>query len=146
MHLDDRGPLTEMLRRCSGASLYHRFHGFSDGAAYVQGQLRLQTDIVQLAWVGSTCVGFGVLADSGNGPWEIGLLVEDSWQLKGVGARLLQALTNEARERGIPVIEACLLGEDASLANLLRRAGPIQTQLDYGTLTVQVCISARAQS
>jgi hypothetical protein len=55
-----------MLGRCSRASLFHRFHGFSDGVAYFGVLLRDGPfEQTLLAWYGSTCVGVATL---GVGP------------------------------------------------------------------------------
>src|SRR5580692_5463588 len=51
-----------MLARCSRVTLFHRFHGFSDGVAYYASQLQDRPlDDTLLAWHGSTCVGVASL-------------------------------------------------------------------------------------
>lgn len=136
----DRGALMEMLRRCSRGSLYHRFHGFSDGTDYVSRQLRTDPDIVRIAWSGPDCVGFGVLAENRGRPWDLGILVEDAWQRRGVGTLLLHDLLTEARRRRLRVVEANIRYEDAFIVRLLRRAGSVRSQLDGWTLTVEVSV------
>jgi GNAT superfamily N-acetyltransferase len=141
MRPEDRDCLVQMLRRCSRASLYHRFHGFSDGSAYVYRQLRTEPDIVRVAWAGPTCIGFGVLAENGSRPWDLGILVEDTWQLHGVGTRLLLGLIGEAKRSQMSVVEAAILSEDAFIVRLLRRVGPIRSEIDRETLTLEVSLA-----
>ena len=137
MAAGDDGAVAGMLRRCSAATLRHRFHGFTDGMAYLDGQLKA-SEVVVIARHGAVCVGLGALAAGGSGPCELGVVVEDAWQRHGVGTRLVAALVAEARRRGITQIRADVLGEDAFIAGLLRRVGPVTAHVDRGTITVDV--------
>jgi len=59
----DTEAVLAMLVRCSGASLFHRFHGLTDGVAYFEALLRDRPlDQALLAWCGSACVGVADLA------------------------------------------------------------------------------------
>ena len=145
MRVEDRNALAEMLRRCSSTSLYHRFHGVINGSIYVEQQLRIEPDIVRIAWAGKACVGFGVLAENRGRPWELGVLVEDAWQRRTIGTRLLFSLISEARHRQMHVVEATVLGEDAFIIGLLRRVGPVRSQIDWGAYTVEVSLATGRQ-
>jgi GNAT superfamily N-acetyltransferase len=134
-HGDDDA-VAGMLRRCSAATLRHRFHGFTDGMAYLNGQLKA-SEVVVIARHGALCVGLGVLAD-GSRPWQLGVVVEDAWQRHGVGTRLVAALVAEAKRRGVTEIRADVLGEDAFIVGLLRRIGPVTVHVDRETITVDV--------
>ncbi len=141
MRPEGRDCLVEMLQRCSRASRYHRFHGFSDGSAYIYQGLRSDVDVVRVAWAGPTCIGFGVLAENRDRPWELGILVEDAWQRQGVGTRLMLGLIREARCRQMSVVETTILCEDAYILGLLRRLGAVQCQFDRGTVTVAISLA-----
>jgi len=137
MAADDDGAVAGMLRRCSAATLRHRFHGFTDGMPYLNGQLKA-SEVVVIARHGALCVGLGALAADGSGPWELGVVVEDAWQRHGVGTRLLAALVAEAKRRALTEIRADVLGEDAFIVGLLRRIGPVTVHVDRETITVDV--------
>lgn len=133
----DDGAVAGMLRRCSAATLRHRFHGFTDGMTYLNRQLKA-AEVVVIARHGALCVGLGVLAANGSGPWELGVVVEDAWQRHGVGTRLLAALVAEAKRRQVTEIRADVLSEDAFIVGLLRRTGPVTVHVDRETITVDV--------
>jgi GNAT superfamily N-acetyltransferase len=133
----DDGAVAGMLRRCSAATLRHRFHGFTDGMAYLTSQLKA-SEVVVIATHGALCVGLGVLAADGSGPWEVGVVVEDAWQRHHVGTRLLAALVAEAKRRQVTEIRADVLGEDAFIVGLLRRIGPVTVYVDRETISVDV--------
>ena len=78
-----------MLGRCSSMTLYHHFHGITDGVAYARHVLaNADGHDSYLAWSEDRCVGVGSL-HVGEDQAEIGVLVEDSWQRRGVGTALL---------------------------------------------------------
>ena len=143
MTADDHDAVAAMFSRCSAATLRRRFHGITDGMAYLNGQLKA-SEVVLLAKRGTSCVGLGVLAADDPGPWDLGVLVEDAWQLCGVGTRLVTALVAEARRRQVTVIRADLLAENAFAVGLLRRIGPIAARADHAKITVDVRLAPDA--
>jgi GNAT superfamily N-acetyltransferase len=72
------------------------------------------------------------------GPWHLSVLVEDSWQRHGIGNLLVSNLVGRARAAGVRRLRADLPGDDALLAGMIRRIGPSQVSLDWGTITVEV--------
>lgn len=138
---NDAAAVAAMINRCSAATLRHRFHGITDGMAYVNGQLRA-SEVVVIAKRGASCVGLGVLAADSRGSWDLGVLVEDAWQSRGVGTLLVTALVSEARHRKVAGIHADVLAEDAFIVGLLRRIGPIAARADHGTIIVDVRLAA----
>ena len=58
-----------------------------------------------------------------EGAAELGLLVEDAWQRRGVGARMLSDLVDQAGRAGLRVLQAQVLAEQAWIAGLLRPYG-----------------------
>ena len=69
---------------------------------------------------------------------ELGILVEDGWQRRGIGTELLTCLVAFARARGIDRIVADVLGEDSFVLSALRRVGPLVVTLESGVYTVRV--------
>ena len=99
-----------MLGRCSSMTLYHRFHGITDGVAYARHVLaNADGHDSYLAWSEDRCVGVGSL-HVGEDQAEIGVLVEDSWQRRGVGTALLAALVGRARRCDLSSLRADVLG------------------------------------
>ena len=71
---------------------------------------------------------------------ELGVLVEDNWQRRGIGTELLTCLVASARARGIGQIVAEVLGEDSFVLSALRRVGPLVVTLEWGVYTVRVAL------
>jgi GNAT superfamily N-acetyltransferase len=77
---------------------------------------------------------------------ELGVLVEDAWQRRGVGSVLLRELAGHARRAGLRALTAQLLTEQAWTAGLLRPYGTCQTGLpSRGTVTVTVRLAPAGQ-
>jgi GNAT superfamily N-acetyltransferase len=128
-----------MLGRCSRATLFHRFHGFTDGRAYFESQLRDRpADQTVLAWRGSACVGVGTLGVGADGSLDLGLLVEDSYQRRGIGTRLAASLLEYVRANGVTTVHADVLGEDEFILHALRRISPLKVTIEYGTLSIDI--------
>ncbi len=67
-------------------------------------------------------VGRAVHDDDGRGA-EFALLVGDDCRRQGLGGRLLAALVDEARRRGLPVLHGTTLSTNAAMLGLARRCG-----------------------
>lgn len=131
------GDLLEMVGRCSPSSLLHRFHGITDGTAHVRHLVATSGHETLTAWSDARCVGMATLARSGC-EHELGILVEDGWQRRGIGTELLTRLVASARARGINDIVANVLGEDGFVLSALRRIGPVVVTLEWGVYTARV--------
>lgn len=128
-----------MLARCSRQSLYHRFHGFTDGVAPTRALLNGRPgDETLLAWDRPTCVAIATISGDERGVAHLGVLVEDRWQRQGVGTRLIRALIDGARSRGLTRVHADILGDDQFLLRALRRAGPLTVAMALGTFSVDM--------
>ena len=104
--------VTAMLGRCSRATLYKRFHGFTDGRAHAASTVSDPSEDAYGAWRAGRCVGMATLAVNEEGYGEIGVLVEDAWQRRGAGAALVTALVGLARELGLPGLVADVLADN----------------------------------
>jgi GNAT superfamily N-acetyltransferase len=131
--------LLKMVGRCSPSSLFHRFHGITDGTAYVRHLVATSGHETLTAWSDARCVGVATLARSGC-DHEIGVLVEDGWQRRGIGTELVTCLVASARARGLDQIVADVLGEDGFVLSALRRVGPVAVTLEWGVYTARVAL------
>jgi GNAT superfamily N-acetyltransferase len=138
----DTAAVLAMVARCSPTTLFHRFHGPSDGVAYTR---RLFEDhprhATVVAWNGSACVGFATLACDAEGIVHLGVLVEDAWQRRRVGSRLIAALVDRAAARGVSTLRADVLAQDRFMLDLLRRIGPSTVSFELGSFSVLVDLS-----
>ena len=135
----DADAMVAMLGHCSPTTLYHRFHGITDGVPHVSQVLADTAGQDGFgAWCAESCVGFASLAVDGDGSTHIGVLVEDEWQRRGVGSALMAALLHRARERRLPCIVVDVLAEDQFILPLLARIGPITTSSAHGSHTVRL--------
>jgi|GEM_PF-1082182 GNAT superfamily N-acetyltransferase len=130
-----------MVARCSRSTLYHRFHGPTDGVAYYDALLRNRTvDPTLLAWQGSTCVGVASLGVGATGNIDLAVLVEDAWQRRGIGTQLVESLLDSARARGVASVHADVLGDDPFILRALRRIGPLTVSIEFGTYSIDMDI------
>jgi GNAT superfamily N-acetyltransferase len=135
----DTEAVLAMLARCSRASLFHRFHGFTDGVAYFAASLRDRpVEQTLLAWYRSSCVGVADLGVDAAGTPNLGVLVEDGWQRRGVGTRLAASLLDSARAKGLSTVHADVLGDDRFILQALRRIAPLRVSIEFGTLSIDI--------
>lgn len=141
---EDLAAVLAMMERCSPRTLFHRFHGVSDGRPHMTALLQHPPgDEVLAAWDGSACVGLAMLGRDAAGTVHLGVLVEDAWQRHGVGARLVADLLRRARRNGVRRVHADVLGEDAFIVTALRRVGPLSVSIESGTLSVEIDLGVR---
>ncbi len=79
--------------------------------------------VLALTADGGSAAGLANLRPAGNGSAEIGLLVEDSWQGRGVGTALTRRLVELALDGGLAEFTAVVSGDNQRVTRLLRRAG-----------------------
>jgi GNAT superfamily N-acetyltransferase len=136
----DTEAVLAMLARCSRATLFHRFHGFTDGADYFAAQLRDHPDETRLAWYGSTCVGVAALGGADSGRVDLGVLVEDAWQRRGIGTQLTVSLLDSTRAKGATTLHADVLSDDLHILEALRRIGPLTASNQRGVWSIDVAL------
>jgi GNAT superfamily N-acetyltransferase len=135
---DDIPAVTAMLGRCSRATLYKRFHGFTDGVAHASQALAGPDQGAFGAWTGGTCIGMANLAVDEEGYADIGVLVEDRWQRRGAGSALIAALVERAKALRLAGLIADVLADNYFLLPLLARVGAITTTFAYSGYRVRV--------
>lgn len=73
-----------------------------------------------------------------DGTAELAVLVEDAWQRRGLGTRLLTQLIMHADRSGIRILTATVLGEQAWILRALRSCGTCRATVRMGTFQVTV--------
>jgi RimJ/RimL family protein N-acetyltransferase len=70
---------------------------------------------------------------------EVAVIVEDAWQKRGLATRLLWRLTAAARDRGVEVFIAGVLGENRPMMGLLEALGDdLEVHLDGSEYTARI--------
>jgi GNAT superfamily N-acetyltransferase len=139
--LDDADRVVSMHHRCSAESIYRRYH-----APLPRLSLRLAERLLQPTggWslvaeragrvVGLTCAG----PLSGT-DLEVGLLVEDAEQQRGLGARMLREVANEASQRGYQTLHCLTQPDNQRILATANRAGLVaQLAREDGLLQVRL--------
>ena len=137
----DRPALERMLARCTGQSRYRRFHGpvsvFPE--RYLTEALSgSPLHFALVAYRDEDAAGDGPVADSavvalascratGEGVAELGILVEDEWQHRGVGGHLLAQIVAYAHRTGLRALQVQVLADQPWIVGLLRRHGTCTT-------------------
>jgi GNAT superfamily N-acetyltransferase len=120
---DDVDRLRRMFSRLSPETIYRRFH--SPFPRVPEFALTLFADVDQdkeslVALVGEEIVGHAMYVRSENGyEAEIGIVVEDAWQRKGIGKLLLLRLALAARDQRIEGFTGVVLAENRPMMLLL---------------------------
>jgi GNAT superfamily N-acetyltransferase len=135
---DDAPALHAMFERCSAETTYARFHGRLRAlperylAEALAGDTALHDALVVESTGDLVALGSARRLDDPGGPAvEIGLLVEDAAQRRGLGTRLLLALAGRARSRGVAVLRCDVLAGNRRLVGTLHRTlGPVAARSD----------------
>ena len=157
----DREALARMFDRCTPQTRYRRFHGpvkaipgryladaLSGSASHYALVACLEPDPASAAdpapFADPDVRAGGIVALASSrmvdeGAAELGLLVEDAWQRRGLGTRLLGDLVDQASRAGLRVLQAQVLAEQAWITGLLRPYGPCRLRSTWaGVLNVTV--------
>jgi acetyltransferase len=127
---EDAAAVREFLSGLSLDSAYRRFFtgiGSPPSAALVRRLVEADPDnrTVVLAVAGAEVVGLAdtTLVDGGRAV-ELGVVLADRWQRRGLGWQLCAAALVPALVRGVPVLRAHTLPDNARVAKILRRRWP----------------------
>jgi GNAT superfamily N-acetyltransferase len=127
-----------MHERCSPHTLRMRYHGpVGDADRYLDHLLSPRFGRTLAARTASgRIVGLGHLLWDGD-ETEVALLVEDAWQRRGVGAKLLGRLVAMAVEAGCESVYAVTQASNTGMVTAMRGLGlPLDYQIEEGTLVV----------
>jgi GNAT superfamily N-acetyltransferase len=148
----DQDELALMFERCSPETRYRRFHGPVKAIPrrYLAEALSgspFHRALVACPEPAGAVVALASCRLVDEGAAELGLLVEDAWQHRGLGTRLLRDLVGYAGAGGLRVLRAQLLAEQAWVAGLLRPYGACRTGPAWdGVLNVSVRLGAETGS
>jgi GNAT superfamily N-acetyltransferase len=142
----DRDALAAGFEQLGPQSRYLRF--FAPVARLTDAQLRYLTDIdhrdheALVAVDEATHHGVGVarFVRIGEGVGEPAVAVTDAWQRRGVGALLLDALADRAREEGIETFVARVLADNTAVLGLLDRLGCVELTKDGEEIEVRIAL------
>jgi GNAT superfamily N-acetyltransferase len=127
--------------------LFHRFHGFTDGVSYLEALLRGEpNNETRLAWYRSRCVGLATVAPNASGTADLGVLVEDRWQRRGIGTRLVTSLLVDAPAIGVTTLHADILRDDIFILEALRRIGPLSVAMERGAVSADIILGTALRS
>ncbi|MFJ6215604.1 GNAT family N-acetyltransferase [Streptomyces sp. NPDC092296] len=135
---DDRQAALELHGRCSAETLRRRYHGpVGDADRYLAHLLdprHGQTLAAELP--DGRIVALAHLLWDGDSA-EVALLVEDGWQQRGLGGRLLSRLVALAAEAGMAEVYAVTRSSDTAMVAAMRRLGvPLDYHVEDGTTVV----------
>ena len=144
---EDDDAVASMHQRCSEASRYQRYFApvsewRADQLRRIAGGHRGATLVAESD--DHSIVGLGnVFPDSPDGTRtaEIAVIVEDGWQGRGLGGRLLMHLVDLARRLGFAEVTALVLAGNAGMLRLLERMDLDWTRsedLDLGSTVVRL--------
>jgi GNAT superfamily N-acetyltransferase len=125
----DAFPLLRMFDRLSPESIYHRF--FSPmpqprrAALLHLAGLDSELHEAMVAEADGEIIGVARYdARAGEDDAEVAVIVEDAWQDRGLGTRLLHHLARVGARRGLVAFRAVVLGENRRALPFLRRLSP----------------------
>ncbi len=78
---------------------------------------------------------------------EVGILLSDAWQSRGLGRHVLDRLADEARERVVGALTAHVLWENTRMLRLARRAFPrLRLDCGWGECELTMPLEAKAEA
>jgi RimJ/RimL family protein N-acetyltransferase len=154
---DDRDRIAQAVRGLSRESIYTRLFSYRNELTEAGLDRIMRVDpeheVMLLATTGAGAeekvIGSAryVAADGGGKrSAEVAFVVEEDYQGLGIASRLLSALADIARSRGIAAFEAEVLPENASMLKVFERCGfPVQKRKEEGVVHLTVALEAAAK-
>ena len=141
------GPaVARMHRRCSLDTVFRRYlTAMPQLSPSLQRQL-LDLHLTVVAEHGHEIVGLAHLAVTADEPAEFAVMVEDSWQRRGVGRALTDDMLRRAEREGRTEVVACTLPSSTAVHALVRRIrggrlAPEFRRCDDGLVRVTMTLS-----
>jgi GNAT superfamily N-acetyltransferase len=141
----DRASVIAMHDHCSTDSIRRRWHGPRRDLPepYLTEVLAgLPTHIALVALNGRRVVALASAVEQDRRQWELGVLVDDAWQRRGVATNLLGVLAQRVAARGGRRLNATALPEQAALLPHLEQLGPVTLTTDADSVTAHVDLRA----
>jgi GNAT superfamily N-acetyltransferase len=143
----DLAAAVAMHERCSSRTLSMRYHGpVGDADRYLKHLLSPRfgrTLAVQSP--SGRIVGLGHLLWDGD-ETEVALLVEDTWQRRGIGGELLERLVALAVEAGCESVYAVTQSSNTGMVAAMRGLElPLDYQIEEGTLVITARLAPQAE-
>lgn len=123
--LADIESVIALHERCSIDTLYHRYQVPLKMPMTTRMARRLVVPdhgVALLTQVGADVVGHGVLELVGDA-WTFQLIIEDAWQGKGLGTRLMRAAAGHAKQQGAARLTFVTAGSNDKLLRAVGNAG-----------------------
>ena len=133
----DVDALIAMHRRCSVDTVFRRYH-----SPLARLSPRLARALLTPVGGFSIVIGMGddvvaaAVVGAVGGEAEAGIMVEDRWQRRGLGTRLLRALAEEAAARGIETFTCLVQRDNDAVVRTIHRAELRARMTRAGELTV----------
>jgi GNAT superfamily N-acetyltransferase len=118
----DLAPIDRMLARCSVRTRLQRFNVPVRELPRTYAKQIARPGRTDAHWVADAGGEIVALADVAGA--EIGVVVEDAWQRRGLGTRLLSRAVEEAARRGAGELSADVAFGNRHALRMLRRLGP----------------------
>jgi len=141
---DDLEGVQRLHERSSEQTRQRRYvgGGRQPADARLRRLLEPEDGLTLLALHGDRVVATGTLIVEGD-LGEVGLMVEDSWQRRGIGTTLLRRLLAYAEGTGIAAVVAHTGADNAAMIRTLRRFGGRDGDRDGRMLSVTLPVAAR---
>ncbi len=117
----DTESVARMIGRCSAETL-SRWLGGPEPRGSLAAARRLATGGI-VAVTGADVVGLATLEPMSSGVFEVGVLVEDGWRRRGLGARLLSMAARAARADGAQELVVRTRPENPAVLGLVMTTG-----------------------
>lgn len=144
--ISDLEAARELHGRCSQATLALRYHGpVGDADRYLEHLLSPRYGrTLAVQTTSGRLVALGHLLWDGD-ETEVALLVEDAWQRRGIGARLLRQLVEMAAETDCGYVYAVTQSTNTGMVAAMRGLRlPLDYQIEEGTLVITARLAAAA--
>lgn len=150
IHPDDAPRLQAFHQRLSPQAVCFRFFGvmpeltseFAERLSHVDYDGRMAIVATPSADASAPIIAVARYALTAPGEAEFALVVEDDWQGKGIGPRLLWALAEYARQRGVTTFVAEVLYTNERMLAMLRHAHfPVTMRMREGRVVARLDIA-----
>lgn len=156
LHPDDAPRLKALYSRLSGDSLYFRFleirKGLSDEEVKHLADVDYQTRPALVATRRQAdreeiiaVARYATIETAEPGLAELSIVVEDCYQSRGLGTRLLKRLAAYARAHGVHTFLAVVHPDNVRMVRLVQRSGlPTQSKTEFGAREIRMGLEVNA--